>query len=341
MNSAELSNGRVFLNSATGRWAGEQILKAMNAPNGNGYRINSSTLRTCDTLRRDEWKYFDETVVEEATLRLSGVADLLANPALVMNIPNAMGKTLIEYETIGDMEEAVVSLDGLSRSDNDTLGFAPANVPLPITHKDFNIGLRKLAASRERGEALDTLQVRVSTRKVAEKLEYMLFRGGSKYGGSTIYGYTSHPNRNTGSFGTNGNWAQAAKTGENMLGDIKTMKAALVADGFYGPYWLYIPGDYGIEIDDDFKANGDKSIRERIMEVDGLTKISVSDQLPANNMVMIQATPDVVQWGLGEEIAPIQWDIYGGMGVAFKVFAIQVPVIRAGQSGKSGIFHMS
>lgn len=334
MSDAEIS-GRSIL--ATGRWATERVQQAMRL----GQKVTSATLRTCDTLQRDEWKFFDETVVEEAALRSNGVADLLSTPSLVLNVPNAMGKTLIEYENIGDMEEAVVSMDGLARSDNDTVGFADADVPLPITHKDFNIGLRKLEASRERGESLDTTQIRVSTRKVAEKLEYMLFRGGPKYKGSTIYGYTNHPNRNTGGFGTNGNWSQAAKTGADMLADLTTAKAALVADGFYGPYWVYLPGAYSTEIDDDFKSLGDKSIRERLLEIDGLEKISISDQLPANNIVMLQATPDVVQWAMGEEINPVQWDIYGGFAVAFKIWAIQVPVIRATQSGKSGIYHMS
>lgn len=333
-DTAQIS-GRSIL--ATGRWATERVQDAMRM----GETVSSATLRTCDTLRRDEWVYFDETVVEEAGLRLSGVADLLSVPSLVRSIPNALGKTLIEYENIGDMEEAVVSMDGLARSDNDTVGYDNADVPLPITHKDFNIGLRKLQASRQRGEAIDTTQIRVSTRKVSEKLEYMLFRGGAKFKGSTIYGYTSHPNRNTGGFGTNGNWSQAAKTGADMLADVTTMKSVLIADGYPGPYWLYGPGAYSVEIDDDFKALGDKSIRDRLLEVDGLEKISWSDQLPANNLVMIQATPDVVQWAMGEEIQPVQWDIYGGFGIAFKVWAIQVPIIKAAQSGKSGIYHMS
>ena len=333
---AQIGMGRTVL--ASGRWATEQVQRAMRY----GEQISSATLRTCDTLRRDEWIYFDTTVAEEAALRLSGVADLLENPSLVMNIPNAMGKTLIEVANIGDMEEAVVSMDGLARSDNDAVGFDGDNYPLPITHKDFNIGLRKLESSRSgRGDALDTTQIRVSTRKVAEKLEYMLFRGGPKFQGHTIYGYTNHPNRNTGSFGTNGNWSQAAKTGADMLADLTTAKAGLMADGFDGPYWVYLPAAYSTEIDDDFKASGDKSIRERLLEIDGVTKISISSQLPANNIIVVQATPDVVQWAMGEEISPVQWDIYGGFGIAFKVWGIQAPVIRATQSGKSGIYHMS
>lgn len=334
-----IDSGRSFLSAATGRWAGEQLLRSM----ANGGEMSPAVLRTQDTLRRDEWIAFDTALGEEVGLRLRGVADLRA-AGLTLTIPNAMGKTLLEYENMGDMEDAVVSLDGLARSDNDRVDFSPGNLPLPITHKDFNLGLRTLSASRgpgSRGTPLDTTQIRISGRKVAEMLEKMLFRGGATFGGSTIYGYTNHPSRNTGGFGTNGNWLAGAKTGPNMLADIQTMKAALIADGFPGPYWLYLPGTYSTTLDNDYTTTYTGSIRSRLTQVEGLQKIETVDQMPANNIVMVQATSDVVRWVMGEEIQTIQWDIYGGMAVAFKVMAIQVPLIRATKAGKSGIYHMS
>jgi hypothetical protein len=344
-SEALVQGGNAFVNSAVvgGQWAGKRLLKAL----AEGRELSPAELRSCDTLRRDEWIEIDTTVVEEAGLRLRGVADLIG-AGLTRPIPNAMGKTLLEYSGIGDMDDAVVSMDGLARSDNDRVEFGANNVPLPITHKDFNIGIRTLAASRSGGrssstvrEGLDTTQIRISTRKVSEMLERMLFKGGAKFGGSTIYGYTTHPQRNTGGFGTNGNWAQVAKTGDNMLADLLTMKAAMIADGFPGPYWLYSGTDYSVVLDKNFVANYPGSIRDRLLGIDGLTKIEFSDQLAANTLVMVQATPDVIQWGMGEDIQPVQWDIYGGFGIAFKVFAIQIPIIRSTQSGKSGIFHMS
>lgn len=334
---AAVERGGVFFQAASGRWAGERMLRAMTA----GRPLSPAELRSCDTLRKDEWKEIDSAVVEEAGLRLQGVADLIA-AGLTRPIANAMGKTILEYPGIGDMDDAIVSMDGLARSDNDRVEFTNRSIPLPITHKDFNIGIRTLSASRNgSGEPLDTTQIRISSRKVSEMLERMLYRGGGTFAGAPIYGYTTHPNRNTGAFGTNGNWLQAAKTGANMLADVQTMKAALIADGFPGPYWLYLPGGYSTIMDNDYITSYPGSIRTRLLQVEGVTKISFTDQLAANNVVMVQATSDVVQWGLGEEVQPVQWDIYGGMAVAFKVFAIQVPILRTTQSGKSGIFHMS
>jgi hypothetical protein len=330
------SRPSTFFQAASGRWAGERFIAAMKA----GRPLSATELRTCDTLRKDEWKAFDEALIEEGTIRLRGIADLVG-AGLTINVPNALGKTIVEYEKVTDMEAAITSLDGLARGDSDRQTFELSSVPLPITHKDFNISIRTLTASRERGESLDTTQVRTAGRLVAERLEYMLFRGGPTYGAATIYGYTNHPDRNTGTFVTNGNWSAAAKTGENILEDTLTMKRGLEADRFYGPYWLYLPSAYSTVIDEDFKAASDKTIRERLLEVDGLERITVVDQLPANNLIMVQRTLDVTALVDGESLQTVQWDIYGGMAVAFKAFAIQIPLIRSDAEGRSGVYHMS
>lgn len=333
---ALVQTGKQFLSAAGGRWAAERMLEAMN----RRQPLNASVLRNMGTLRKDEWIAFDTEMVEEASIRLQGVADLIS-AGLTTTIPNALGKTMIEWELASDMTPAITSLDGVSRSDLDTIEFDLDGVPLPITHKDFNVNLRRLQASREGGEALDTTKARMSGRLVSERLEYMLFRGGPTYGGRTIYGYTTHPNRLTGGFGTNGNWSQAAKTGENRLADVQTMANALRNNRHPGPYWLYLPTNYANGLDNDFKASSDISTRERIAKVEGLSKISFVDSLPADNMVMVQASSDVVKWAMGDTLQTVQWDLYGGFEVAFKAYAIQVPILRIGWNNRSGIYHMS
>ena len=37
----------------------------------------------------------------------------------------------------------------------------------------------------------------------------------------------------------------------------------------------------------------------------------------------------------------MQWDLYGGMAVAFKAMMIKVPLIRSTQANRSGVFHMA
>ena len=321
---AAVDSGQRFLSASSGRWAGERMLRALQ----NGGKISPAVLRTADTLRKDEWKHFDEALVQEGTLRLRGVADLMA-AGLTRPVANGMGKTIFEYEEITDMEPAITSLDGLARSEDDRQEFNLKSIPLPITHKDFNINLRTLSASRERGESLDTTQVRTAGRLVAERLELMLFQGGPTYGGLPIYGYATHPNRNLANF-TAGTWDTPAVTGENILTDVLAMITALEGDRFNsGPYWIYVPSEMSAKLEEDFKANSDKTIRQRVMEVDRVAGLKVCDQMPTGHVIMVQATSDVVVLIEGEPLQTVQWDVLGGFQVQFKAFTIAIPLVRS------------
>ncbi len=330
-------DGRSFWGGSSGRWAGEQLMKALQA----GGTITPAALRTLDTLRKDEWKELDDALVEEGNIRLRGVADL-AGAGLVRTVANGMGKTIFQWERVTDMEPAQVSLDGIVRTEGDRQEFDLQNLPLPITHKDFFLNLRTLAASRERGESLDTTQSRTAGRLVAEQTENMLFNGYSgKFGGFSIYGYTTHPDRNTETFGTGGAWSTPAKTGGQILSDLLTMIGAAEADRYYGPYWLYVPGNTGLKLEEDFKANSDKTIRTRLLETSQLSTIRTVDQLAADNIILVQPSFDVVVMVEGEPLQSIQWDVEGGFQINFKAMTINVPLIRSDAAQRSGVVHMT
>ncbi len=330
---AAAEGGNAFLGGASGRWAGEQLQKALEA----GQELSPSALRTNTTLRKDEWKAFDEALVEEGMIRLRGIADL-QSAGLTIPIANAMGKTVVEYEKVTDMNPAGVSLSGVDRTEDDSQEFELGTIPLPIIHKDFNLNLRTLAASRTRGEALDTTQARVAARLVSERLEQMLFVGGPVFGGSSIYGYTTHPDRNQVSF-SGASWLTA--TGEVMLTDTLALIAAAQTDRYYGPYWMYVPSNFSLKLDADFKAASDKTIRQRLLEIDGLTSIKTCDQLTASNVILVQATRDVTALVTGETLQTVQWDVEGGFIIKFKAFSIQVPLIRSDAQNRSGVQHLS
>lgn len=334
---ATVEGGAHFWKGSSGRWAGEQMLKATR----EGRPISPGALRTNDVLRREEWVYLDTQLVSEAAIQLVGVADLIA-AGLTRNIPNSMGKTVLQYERLTDMSPADVSLDGVTRTENDRQEFDLAGIPLPITHKDFYLNLRTLTASRSgSGEPLDTMHVRTSGRLVSEQAEKMLFQGGKTFGGLHIYGYTTHPSRNVVAFGTNGAWDQVAKTGENILADIITLISTAQSDRMNGPYAIYVSRNFSTKLDTDFKANSDLTVRNRLLQIEGVRSIRTADQMPASSVVLVQLTSDVVQWVQGEPLQSVQWDIEGGFQINFKAFQIAVPLIRADIQGRSGIVHMS
>lgn len=333
--SAVVSNPR---DVPVGRWATEQLARALAA----GQPLDESVLRTCDVLRKDEWKAFDNAVVEEAIRIRRGVADLIA-AGLTTTVPRALGKTIFEYETVSDMEEAIISMSGVERSDNDRQEYERSGVPLPMTHKDFDVDLRELEASRNGTRPIDTTRAGVAGRKVSEKQEEMLFEGGPTFGGLPIYGYTTHPQRIPTSFGTNGAWSAAAKTGPNILADVQAGKTLLRNQGFRGPYWVYSGDSANEKLDDDYNVSGTSvlSIRDRVLKIEGVEKLETTEFLADDEVIIVQATKDVITWLQGIDITNAQWDLAGGFRIAFKVYAIGIPLIRATQSGKVGVLHMS
>jgi uncharacterized linocin/CFP29 family protein len=332
---AEVGTGRSFFQGASGVWAGQRFMEALAA----GRAISPKELRTNAILGNDEWKFFDNEIIAESQIRLRGVADLIA-AGNVRRIPNGLGKTMLEYQKITDMDPAIVSLDGITRSENDRVEFLNAGLPLPITHKDFYINLRTLLASRTSGEPLDATYARLASRKVAEETERMLFRGGKQFLGLTIYGYTNFPQRNTMAYGTGGAWT-GTKTGEQITADVNSAIALLEGDRFYGPYVIYVGGASSNKLGEDYKAASDKTIRQRILEDTRVSDIRVVDQMPAGAVVVVQMSPDVVTMVEGEPLQTIQWDVHGGFLVNFKVFQILVPLIRADAQGRSGIVHIA
>jgi hypothetical protein len=334
-------SGAELFGGATGRWATNMLKKAAM----EGRALTAAALRTLDTLRHEEWKAFDDALIEEAKIRLVGVADLMG-AGLVIPVPNALGKTVFGYEKVTDMSEASVSLDGLSRTPNDRQEFSLGQQPLPITHKDFFINLRTLAGSRERGEPLDTTQVRTAGRVVSEKAEEMLFQGGPQFGGLAIYGYMTQPQRIVSvTFDGTKDWGDSSKTGPSYLKDLLAAITALHANRMFGPYWVYVPGDAGVVIDNDYVptagTNSTGTIRARLEAVNAVKGIRVADQLPSGNVIVSQATVDVAAWVNGESLQTVQWDEYGGFQINFKAFQIGVPLLRVDAAGRSGVCHIT
>ena len=292
------------------------------------------------TLRKDEWKQYDAAILEAAQQRLIGVADLMAK-GLTFNISNGLGTTVMEYEDQSDVEDAQISMDGTTRGLNDRPEFDLNYLPLPITHADFQLNIRQLNASRTIGSPLDTTIAALKARKIAEMIENTLFNGASTYtyGGGTIYGYTDFPHRNT--IALSENWDAAGKTGEEILDDVLAMKQASIDDRYYGPWMLYVPTAYETPLDDDFKANSDITVRERILKIEGIQGVKVVDKLTANNVVLVQMTSDVVRMVIGLPITNVEWQTEGGMIFRYKIMTIQVPQLRADQNDRTGIVHLS
>lgn len=289
------------------------------------------------TLRRDEWISLDEAILEISRTRLNGIQDLI-DKNLTFNLGNAMGTTVLEHHTVSDSMEADLSMTGETRSPGDRPNFETLYTPIPIIHVDYSISRRTLEASRKLGNPLDVTSADQAARKVAEKLESMLFTSTSYvFGGGTIWSYLNHPNRNTRTLGT----AWTTKTAAQIVDQVIAGKQDEIDAKHYGPYALYIPTAYETVLDKDYDTTTPgKTIRQRILEINNIDSVKVVDTLTADNVLLVQMTSDVVRLIRGLGIQSMEWRTEPFI-VKHKVITIQVPQIRADQDGNSGVLHIS
>ncbi len=297
--------------------------------------MNVNALRTNLTLRKDEWKEMDKKVLQITKQRMTGVSDLVSR-GLVYNLGNALGKTVFEYEDASDMEDAQISMAGEVQPRKDALEFDINYLPLPIVHTAFSLNIRKLTASRNQGDPLDTLQVGVATRKVSEKVESILFAGAGTYtfGGGTLQGYQDFTHRNTGSLTKK--WDDSSGI---IITDILDMKAASLADRHYGPWILYVPSNFEVALDEDYVSGYPKSIRQRILEIGGIIDIKIADFMTDDNVLLVEMAEDTARIIMGLQPTVVEWETQGGMVHNFMVMAIIVPQLRADQDNRCGIQH--
>jgi uncharacterized linocin/CFP29 family protein len=298
--------------------------------------FNVNALRTNDVLRKDEWKQYDQALVEVATKRLPLVSALV-NAGLTYNINNALGTTILEWEDVSDMEPADVSMAGVTRGAQDTLEYSLKSMPLPIIHKDFTLNIRKLEASRTTGQPLDTAQAEVAMRLVAEATEKMVIAGHTtRVGASQIYGLDTVPNS---SAVTMTNLWDTTTTAVEYVTDVLASIAALQADYMYGPYALLVNYTTWNRMQNDYIATDitGQTIAQRVAGIEGIQTIIPSHDIAANNAYVFQLSRDVIDEVIGMQPTVVQWESQGGMQLHFKVMSIMIPRVRWTQTLQSGV----
>lgn len=290
------------------------------------------------TLRKDEWIQLDQAVVAAARPRLRAVADLRQR-GLEYVIPNGMGKTVLETQTQSDISDANISMDGLEDAKGDRPHYGLENMPLPIIHKDFSFSARQIAASRNGGSPLDTSTAGLAAEKVAETAEKLLIGSVStfNFGGGTLYGYTNFPKRITSvtlTAPTLSTWTPKATVNQVLA----MIQAAIVAH-HTGPYVLYYGNQWSQYMNDEYKAESNDTLADRIRRIDSVEDVRMLDHLEGYDLVLVQMTQNVVREVIGMDLTTVQWESHGGMKINFKVMAIMCPQLRADFYDKTGIVH--
>lgn len=294
------------------------------------------------TMRRDTWKEIDKAVVDVAKKRLKAV-QLVTGAGLVHTIPNGMGKTVLETTTQSDITPADVSMSPRVKNANDRPVYELTHLPLPITHKDFSFDIRELEVSRNSNTPLDLTTARLSAKRVAEEIEKMLLGVSTSFdqysfGGGKIYGYTDFPDRLTKvlTAPTASGW-----TGSTIVTETLAMIGQAKAAFHYGPYQMLVSTNWDQYLDEDYKALGQNTTRQRLSAISNISSVETVDYLNNFDIILVQMDEDVVRMVNGMDITTVAWDTEGGFVKNFKILAIIVPQLRSDQNGNTGLVHGS
>lgn len=282
-------------------------------------RIMYELLVENGTLREDDTREIEEALTRVARRDLVAVARLRA-AGLVVPLRN-IGVTQYEFDRVSPVGEATQGMSILNLGDRDLVEFARTAVPVPVTASTFELDARHNAAGGTSGEPVSLTNIEEHTRAVAEKLEDTLVNGSDVVMGSNgLPGYTNFGPRQTLSF-SDAAWPVASNLASAVT-DVLAMRQALRDDGFTGPYDLYLPANFDGVIDEDYKAESDRTLRERLMAIDGIQNIEILPSLADNNVLLVQMTRSVVQMPVGQDITTITWDLMGGLATNWAILAV-------------------
>jgi uncharacterized linocin/CFP29 family protein len=273
------------------------------------------------TLREDETRQIEEALTRVARRDLQAVADLRAAG---LNVPlRNIGVTSYEFDRVAPVGEAEQSMSILNLGERDLVTFARTAIPVPVTASQFRMDARHQAAGTSIGEPVSLTNVEEHTRAVAEKLEDTLVNGSDVVlGGNGLPGYTSFAARESLSFGS-GPWDELTPANiQDAVRDVLNARTALRDNGFTGPYVVYVSSDFDGVLDDDYKAFSDRTLRERLLAIEGVNAVRVLASLPDQSVLMVQLTRSVVQMPVGQDITTVTWDRMGGLAMNWAILAV-------------------
>lgn len=343
-------NGNQVFNEETNEFEYEQIEVRIKDLQDNGMDTGVWGIDNVSLMRKEDWIRLDTKVTMSTRQRMRAWNDLYAAAGTSYD---GYSKLTHEYEAMSDPGEAIQSMDMMSFGRTDAPKFKLRSVPLVITHCDYWFSDRRIAVFKNSGMPLPTTMGEAAGRRVAEMVERNVIgtETGLEFGTQTtgitqhdglskIYGYTNAPSRNT---KTN----LTAPTGSNpeaVLADVLSMIETLNGDGFFGPFMLYHSTPYSIYLNNDYFRTGStsavRSLRDRLMEIDGLVDIRRLDFLTSGyQLILVQMDPEWVEAINGMEVQTFMSEDMVGARKNFRVACIHVPLIKFDYNGNSPIVH--
>jgi len=291
------------------------------------------------TVRHEDFLVIRDMVVEVRRRSLTGINDL---KAAGLSFSASISDQLIGFEVISDFGEAVQEMNPANFDNNDLI-YTEDYVPNPITHSTFSVPWRQEGFAYKRSAGLHE-----SLRQTAERLEETLFNGNAgisvSFNGvnSTIYGYTTDPNRGT---GTISDWSQGANNNAIVTDVIAQVGAMWSGQGGVpnDSLILYVSNDFWVNLQNDYKtAEASKTVMARILDIAQIKEVKPAEKLAAKTAVLVEMDRRAVELGIASDIIvtphtktnPMQPQV-------MTTYAAMVQKIKTDVNGNTGVRHLT
>lgn len=291
---------------------------------------------TNSLLREDEWKVIDQAVITASRAPLR-VVQTLRSRGLTRQL-GGLGTLMAQWYMRGEVTAANVSMTGQGIN-RDLPDLKQAGVPVPIISKEFAIDIRTLQASRRLGDGIDVAGAEEAARVVSEALDTMVLNGASSIvlHGSTIYGLTTHPQRNTDTAANygGGDWG----TITNIIPTVAGMVAAANADYHYGPFGLFIATTQYNQAALTFFADVGDTPLQRLQSLPNIATVEMLPTLADGVVLLVDMTREVVELAEALPVQTREWASPDGMTSVFRVMTAVTVMVKADYNNRSGIVH--
>lgn len=296
-----------------------------------GMMVNSALLR-------DEWIELDRQVLQPAQSILR-IVNILQARGLTRRL-GGLGTMLAQYNTVGEMTPANISLSGHASGQKDLVDYNIDGVPVPVIFKEFELDERYLQSSRRMGDGVDMTNGVAAARVVFEKMEDLVLRGDTRINlnGKTIYGLTNHPSINTDTASNygGGDWG----TIDNVTKTVAGMIAAAKADFHYGPYGLFVASTQYNQAQTSYFTNMDSTPLGRLRTWQDIAFVEELPGLTDGQIMLVELSTDVVELAYVPGFFPatnLEWTSGDGMLNNFKVLSVMTVIVKSDYNSRSGI----
>jgi hypothetical protein len=295
---------------------------------------------TNGTVRHEDFLVIRDMVVEVRRRDLTGINDLKA-AGLTFNAD--IGDQLVGFEVISEFTEAQQEMNPQNFDNNDIV-YTEDFVPNPITHSTFNVPWRQQGFNYKRSAGLAE-----SLRQTAERLEETLFNGNSNiavsYNGSnsTIYGYTTDPNRGT---GTITDWTLNATNRDLIVSEVITQVGAMYSDQggvANDSVVLYVSNDFWTIFQNDYvDGQPSKTILARLRDIAAIKDVKPAEKLASKSAVLVEMRSRAVELAIASDIIVTPHTKTNPMQPqAMTTYAAMVQKIKADANGNTGVRHLT